>query len=781
MRILAVFILIAAFAHAQPGCPPVSFQNAVSANTNPSASTHLTFVRQSDGSYTAYEMADASPFGIIRTTPNFGSELTACLPKHSPLPPLPAPQGSGVSPGAPSQTQVFARLASGDFVEVQSTGDELYGTEAIDIAVFRPNMTLVSETKYAVSAVSPHQFALADVNGDGNLDLIALASVSSGGLQAAFDVFLGNGDGTFQPPIEHLVPGTDQYVRVSTFAVADVNGDGKPDLVFGITTPAESGIISLLAGNGDGTFGNESFVSSANVPDSITLADLNGDGKLDLIFSDEGFLSVALGTGDGSFGSPVKYPYAGGPALVGDIDGDGFPDIVCGGTILFGDGTGAFPQREDYLSDAGGTVLTDLDLDGRLDIVTGVTGNPLIFTGGMSVLFGDGSRSYWGAPISIVPMLSAGDVFFYPAVATADFNADGIPDLALSDDAGGITILQGSSAGLFDSVFEYQLPSDLLGLPIAMITGDFNGDGKPDLAVAVQDYAPNSLNHALVFLGNGDGTLQDPIAAAVPAGLNVASLAAGDFNGDGKLDLAVVVNTLDGGAADEVLVFLGNGDGSFQAPKTYAVGVGASAIVVGDFNGDGRLDLVTANSGTDPLENGSLSVLLGNGDGTFSAATSIPLSGAVAPSPYTVAAADLNGDGKLDLIVTLLDDTALTNSLAILLGRGDGSFLAPAVYPVTSLGVTVGDLNGDRIPDVIVFASESGLDEGGAGYLLGNGDGTFAPEVYLAASLLVTAHFSRDGKLDLAGTYLSVGAVSFLNTSPPLPPIRGRYRWLGDR
>jgi hypothetical protein len=802
MRIPAGLIfLVFVCAHAQPGCLSVRFQNAVQVN-KPSASTHLTVVRQSDGSYTAYEMADASPYGVVRITPDFGGELAACLPEHSVLQALPAPQGSGVSPGATARSQVFARLASGNYLQVESLAAEPnnVSTSTIDIALFSPNMTLLSETTHAVELASPIPLlSLADVNGDGNLDLVALGSASTGlEAQAAFYVFLGNGDGTFQPPVETPVPGTDfLFIDVTAFSVADVNGDGKPDLVLGITGPQGGGSsISLMVGNGDGTFGNPSFILQASFPQAIALADLNGDGKPDLIVTDSAVgLWVALSLGDGSFGSPVIYPNVTGWPAVGDIDGDGFPDIVAGGTILFGDDTGAFPHREDYLCEGVSTLLTDLNSDGRLDIVAGVTGNPLIFSGAnyavtddyggtaMSLFFREGSRTYWGSPISFLPALFQNGSEF-SVLAEADFNGDGVPDLAFFNYLGVIAVLQGSSAGIFDSVFEYQLPSDLLGSPAAMVTADFNGDGKPDLAAAVQDYPPNSVNHALVFLGNGDGTLQGPIATAVPADLDIASLAAGDFNRDGKMDLAVVVNTQNGGAADEVLIFLGNGDGSFQSPKTYAVGVGASAIVVGDFNGDGKLDLVTANSGTGPLDNGSYSVLPGNGDGTFSAATTIPLPSAVGPSPYSIAAADLNRDGKLDLIITLLDDTAPTNSVAILLGRGDGSFLPPVVYPVTSLGVRVGDLIGDGVPDVVVFPSGSGLDAGGAGYLLGKGDGTLAPEVQLdGLGLLVTAEtvdLRRQGKLNLYGYGLG-GVVSFLNVSPPRVPIRAQSRRIADR
>jgi uncharacterized protein (TIGR03437 family) len=779
VRELAVFVLIGACAYAQPGCPAVNFQAAVSANLKPSVSSHTTLVRQGDGSYTAYETADASPYRVDRTTPTFGNQLVGCLPKQPALPPLPPPQGAGSSPGAPSQLQAFARLASGVYLLVQSTGSSISAT------LFDSSLTLISETQYAVSAV---QLKLVDLNGDANLDLIALKP-GSPRTDAAIEVLLGNGGASFQPPIEHLLPGVRApSTSVSTFSVGDLNGDGRPDLVLGIAGfGSGAGNLSYLAGNGDGTFRDESAVVSGATVSSTALADLNGDGKLDLVSAGRDqysfpFVSVVLGAGDGSFGPPAKYPVAGNGSLaVGDVNGDGIPDIVSTGvSILFGDGKGAFPRRADYLSEApGGIVLTDLDRDGRIDIVEGVTGNALIFTrtyilGGtsMSVLFGRGNGMFWGAPASIVPGLSAPNNFGL-GVAAADFNHDGVADLAFSDLAGNITILQGSSAGSFNPIFQYQLANSLSGLPVAIVAADFNGDGRADLAVAVENYAPAKPNLVLVFVGKGDGTFQEPIAITLARGLSVSSLAAGDVNGDGKPDLAVVVNTQNGGTADEVLVFLASADGSFKSSASYAVGPVAFAVVTGDFNSDGRLDLAITNEGGYAQSDGTISLLFGKGDGTFSAAVPIPLSGAQGLGPYSIAGGDLNGDGKLDLVVTISNDTTYPGGLAVLLGRGDGSFQSPVLYPVTSAGVVVGDLNNDHVPDLIVSIPRSADAYPGAGYLLGNGDGTFAPEVQFAGLIgpLVTADFNRDGQLDLAGADQLFGVVSFLNASQPRPPF----------
>ena len=212
--------------------------------------------------------------------------------------------------------------------------------------------------------------------------------------------------------------------------------------------------------------------------------------------------------------------------------------------------------------------------------------------------------------------------------------------------------------------------------------GDFNGDGKLDLAVGNAN--DNNLS---VLLGNGDGTLQTAVNYAV--GATPAFVVAGDFNGDGVLDLAVVNS-----ASNNISVLLGNGDGTFQAAVNYSVEGTPSAMATGDFNGDGRLDLVALNSGSN-----NLSVLLGNGDGSFQSAVNY---GAGA-NPSSLALGDLNGDGKLDLAVANSGD----NTVTTLLGNGDGTFQTAVPYGVghSPSSVLVGDFGGDGRADLAVVNS----------------------------------------------------------------------------
>jgi hypothetical protein len=267
--------------------------------------------------------------------------------------------------------------------------------------------------------------------------------------------------------------------------------------------------------------------------------------------------------------------------------------------------------------------------------------------------------------------------------------------------------------------------------------GDFNGDGKADLVIA--DTARNTIS---VFLGNGDGTFQAPVTYI--SGTYPAAMALGDFNGDGASDIAV--GNWD---ANSVSIFLGNGDGTFRAPSYISI-TSPAAIAVGDFNADGKADLaVTTNSSQ---TSGGVSVFLGNGDGTFAA----PVNYVFDFAPATVLSADFNGDGKADLLIGSNQNSFNVN---ILLGNGDGTFqpindniIQNDPYLDTYLGprLSVEDFNGDGKTD-LAFVSGNG---GTVIVLLGNGDGTFQPAVNYATNstsldLLAVGDFNGDGHADI--------------------------------
>ena len=759
LRLTVLLCAASLAALAQPGCPPLAFQAAYSINLTTPGGSHINLLREPDGTYTAYETADASPYRVIRTTPDFQKQLTACPP---------GPPATGLFPlGAPPQA--FARTKSGYLFVQRSDAFSTQGNYfAIDVAQFDAQLNLLSETTYPIFIVVA--IAIADVNGDGIPDILIGKNSTT---NQSLEVLLGEGGVDFQPPVAYLIaspPGI--YAGTQSLVVGDLNGDHKLDVA------VATDHLSIFLGNGDGTFQAATvpfnFPPNATSIYALAIADLNGDGKTDLAFTihDQNSIpnvAVALGSGGGNFAAPVLYPVAGTDSIaIADMNGDGIPDLVTSGvTILYGDGSGAFPKRRDYFVETPGSlILTDFDGDGKMDVVV-AAGNPNVLSGtALAVLFGRGGEAFAGPPISLVPGIPAQNTSI-AALASGDFNHDGIPDLVSSDNAGHINVLQGAGDGSSRPVSQYAFPSDGQ-YPTAIVASDFNHDGNLDFAVVRSAYLASGSGSVDVFLGNGDGTFQSPLETSAPLG--AYSLAVADFNGDGKPDLAVLVSQEGSGPADSVLIWLGNGDGTFHAAASYSAGPFAHALAAGDFNGDGKLDLVVTNAGAISNQNshGNIELLIGKGDGTFTSAPAIPLTGENQRGPYGLAVADFNADGKLDLSVTLSDESNNQGGLAILLGRGDATFQPPVSYPSSSVAVLTGDLNGDGVPDLFITGSS---DQPGTGYLLGVGDGTFLPQVNISLYLtpITVADFNGDGKLDIAGGTVSGGIATFLNLSHTQP------------
>jgi len=341
--------------------------------------------------------------------------------------------------------------------------------------------------------------------------------------------------------------------------------------------------------------------------------------------------------------------------------------------------------------------------------------------------------------ISSKPILTLGSNSF--AIIPGDFNLDGIPDIAVINNLSDtVSVLLGNGDGTFTTA-----ASPATGVnPTGITTADFNSDGIPDLAIANFNHGLGNDGNITVLLGNGDGTFTaTPISPSV--GSEPQAIVAADFNGDGIPDLAVCNQGF-----STVSILLGNGDGTFTATalpsNSVATGLEAQSIVAGDFNGDGKIDLATANTGSD-----TLTVLLGNGDGTFTAAAS-PSTGL---DPNFVVAVDINGDGKTDLVVSNEQ-----SNVTVLLGNGNGTFTAGTSFGYTQ-AITVGDFNGDGIADL---AAEFGYQTTA---FLGKGDGTFSTGPTFSPTSLpnmnetqfvgvAAADFNGDGLADLAavGVYV---------------------------
>ncbi len=338
---------------------------------------------------------------------------------------------------------------------------------------------------------------------------------------------------------------------------------------------------------------------------------------------------------------------------------------------------------------------------------------------------------------SYLPAFSNTATYTPTSVAIGDFNRDGRQDLAVvGTNSSVVAILLGRG----DGTFQYPNNTYTVGTaPVSVAVGDFNGDGKADLVVA------NSVaNSVSILLGNGDGTFQT--AVSYSTGTNPFWVAIGDFNGDGKADLVTANN----GSAN-VSILSGNGDGTFQTAVNYSAGSGPFWVSVGDLNGDGKADLAVADYNA-----GKVSVLLGNGDGSFQTAAAY----GAGNGPSSVAIADFNGDGKADLAVSNYS----SNNVSILAGVGDGTFQAAVNYGAASGPYSVAVLDVDNDGKLDLAVANSGCNC--VSILSGRGDGTFLPALNYGTdsgpNQVAVGDFNGDGKPDLAVTDGNTYYVSIL-------------------
>jgi hypothetical protein len=498
-----------------------------------------------------------------------------------------------------------------------------------------------------------------------------------------------------------------------------------------------------LLGAGDGSFAAHldypaglpppSFASAAAGPLAVALGDLDGDGHLDIATANSGAstVSVLLGKGDGTFAAKVDYATGKFPTGVvfRDMNRDGNLDVVVvanGSTAVrvflgLGDGTlvsavdsplGDFPNSRS-------AALGDLDGDGALDLVVG--------TQGVTVVLGTGDAHF------AAPTTYASDGYVN-AVYLGDFNGDGLLDIL--DRTYRIELRLGRGDGTLASAAIYPMPGTLH----AIAPGDFDGDGKLDVALA-ESLEPSGT--AGVLLGRGDGSFAQMVSSLDH---EAAAIAVGDLDGDGRIDVATAGQNRD--QVGELSVLLGRVDGTLSAPTAYSLPGQPILVRLGDLNGDGHLDIVSASSDTS-----TVSVFLGRAGGTFAkVATDSP------GPPTSLALADVDGDGTLDLIVTHTDASTGVGSASVLRGKGDGTFASRSVSPVCDgpQFVAVADVNHDGHLDMVVACDGlvgGYVSGGGVSVLLGRGDGTFAtPLAYLGNSGLASVaigDLNGDGKPDL--------------------------------
>ena len=655
--------------------------------------------------------------------------------------------------------------------------------------------------------------AIADFNGDGKPDLAIAAwggSGATGGNLQTLAIMLGNGDGTFAAPIFYQSVNNPYGI-----AVGDFNKDGKLDVI--LRNP-EGLFLSL--GNGDGTFlpgyaiwsePISFYVPLVNGLNSFTVGDFNGDGNLDIAANVNGArVDVLLGTGTGVF-VPAPIPtyvinqHQGGHGL-GEIvseklSSNGHLDLVVGTgygatlAIMRGNGDGTFQSPTIYplaQYDDEGLVVADVNGDGQPDIVVGTQGGRGLSPNYLTVLLNKGNGDF-GTP----PPLFSVRASFNQATTTnavgltlADLTGNGKLDLVVTDwdipiepaangnlpplptinfstlqvdTHGTISVLAGNGDGTFQTEQQYYVG----GRPIAVAVADLTGDGKKDAVVV------NAFDNTLSILkGNGDRTFQPAITIQV--GTNPTALALGDFDGDGKLDIAVT-DLID----NNVSILLNQstpGTLSFKAPVNYAVGTYPSGVAAADFNHDGKLDLAVVNGGNFFSSNPytTLSILLGNGDGTFQPAATQQLwnqSGGDA-----IVAADF-GRGEIDLAVANFSAA----QVMILGGDGHGMFTSAGLYTVGAgpEGIVAADFNGDGKIDIAV----NNLNDYSVALLLSNGDGTFVPAAnrtddaarpfgwaaWNYPAFVTAGDLTGNGKPDIVVSNLFEAAVTVLRNTTTTP------------
>lgn len=664
----------------------------------------------------------------------------------------PNPQGGGGASllfndgsggfGAPVHvgTQSLSSIAIGD---VDGDGKlDLVGMSPAGVGVFKNDGTGVfpaNPMNYAFPTGedrSNAMVALADVDHDGHVDIVQLFQFAGG---AGAVVLLNNGDGTFRPALVAPAAQTDAGLGATDargMALGDLDGDGRPELIIPFGSGAFRG-IDVFGNRGGGTFKLGATYASDWFPLSVAVADVNGDGKLDVLAAtatvqgampSPGGVIVLLNRGDGTLADPVPYDVPGSTIAVGDVDGDGKPDIATTDAtglvqILINQGNGTFSRSSPSVAGGGITLLSmamaDLNGDGAADIVTTNTfaqesdARP----GWVTVL----SRNT--VPAEAAPLLQGNAT---TGVAIGDLNGDGMMDIAAAVPSTP-PLLNPKMRVWTNAGNRLVIPADYaLDLdPKSIQLADLDGDGKLDVALT-------TTTGAMLMLNSGTGTFGAPIDYM--AGANVAGMALGDWNGDGRTDMALATTTpFDG----NVIVLMNPGKPIFSGQGvSYRGGIIPSFIASGDFNGDGKSDLVVADT------NGyTANVLLNRGDGTFADAVSYP----VGASPQWIAVKDWNGDGKPDLVVANFGD----NDVSLLLNKGDGTF-APAVNTAVLGGLfalTAADVTGDGLPDLITSSSA------GLGVLPNLGNATFGKLTSFAAgagvSMAACGDMDGDGKIDV--------------------------------
>ncbi len=612
----------------------------------------------------------------------------------------------------------------------------------------------------------PGGAVLADFNNDGLLDL-----ATGNFLSQDVTVMLGNGLGGFGAKIS-----TPASTTGAGIVAGDWNLDGKKDVA---VIDSNNNRLSILLGTGTGTFGSPSLITVGTRPQAAAVADFNADGKADIAVANNGSGNVQVWRGNGTGGftlaNTLSTGTGSGPFAVvaADFNVDGRPDIAvsdnlaggCGGLqgdvkVFLATTTGTFGAAKIACPGDGprGIAAADLNNDSKLDLIVGLSQQT--GTGKVAVMNGDNAGNF-GAPVTAATGPLPG------SLAVGDFNLDGSLDVAATSLTGAtLSLLSNNAAGGFvvAGVIPLTCTTGSACSPTAIVSGDFNNDTKPD--VAVVNAADESVG---LILGDGLGGFGAMVTTSTGVNSGPSYAATLDENRDGKLDVVTANEYCDevtGICTDTVNYFQNNGAGGFTSPPhiTVAACDGVQGIATGEISGDLYADVVTVCQ-----TSGHMCTLRGTGSANPNLAfgpaqctildPNVPVSSI---SPGGVALGQFNFDAFADIAIT----STLQDWVYIGFSNGTGGFGdVPGNFAVqrVPLGIARGDLNNDGYDDLVIVNTASAS----ISALLGDGGGVFSfpppnSPVGQGPSAVALADFNLDGKLDAAVVNTNSNDVSLL-------------------
>ncbi len=777
-----------------------------------SANQFVTLQRQADCSltYGSYAVSGAAPGPFTVTSHSQVASYEKTIHANAFLTTTPDvfPNGcTGSNAGLTSQYVPFMGMGkTSDYLgaSVGTSGNYYY---TFNLSLGTPGMLSILTPQD--TDIAPISLTYGDLNGDGNPDIVSL---NTDGINSSVSVSLGKADGTYIPAVNYDLTGQ----VISWGVLDDLNGDDKLDLIV-----IGSNTFTIYLGKGDGTFITPPVVFSTGAQtvgfnDKFITADVNGDNKKDII-TQGGLVFLGDGSGTNYTFKAAAFPRVNAsssdlaPGMVAaDFNHDNKMDLaIDDGQIIHiytGNGDGTFNVGRTYaaLENRGLISATDLDGDGNIDLLSGFGGGGSFlgddYTSNQQLaVMGNGDGTFQGAPY-----LPAG----YSGSNLADLNGDGRPDLVgvsyngtsfefdtYLTDASGVPVATGTP---------YPIPINEGADSFVLGAFDTNSSTNQDLMWIGGQFSAESF-----YLALGDGTgkfgaaTQIPVPSLVPAGNDInesiTGLHAADINHDGKLDIIYSFEDQSSTSStyyEGFAVQLGNGDGTFGAPKivytyqsltapTFAFSNLLSYVtdVTGDNFPDVFMVIPPATVGNPNITE----LFVGNGDGTFKAPNTLTLvpsiigataDGTTYGNPF--AAADLNGDGKMDLVATGSSADGTTPQFAVAIGNGDGTFKPPTIYEIEGFGYpagpAIGDFNGDHKLDLYIGGAIQGVTMGifpgngdGTFEMISNGDGTVTPPDVIAFTVggsAVGVDLNKDGALDLIA-----GSVILINKSGAAPVL----------